>query len=352
MVGGAARCGVASYRRRSRGTRGGQTSAGDILFSLDGDTSIARNGTKLYRMFLDIGEGYRVQVRRGGATAEVALHTDRARPNLTSLLFYFLLGLTWCAIGLFIGFARPQDAVARLAFAAATLTGFVFLQVTNLQALYALQPLHVVLGYHFFYRFPGNPPRARGWRTLLGLLYLSTVVTAAYFVCKKWLWFVRGPRAVAPLLASPVGQALEWLLLATAVTAMAGAVVVAIHKYRALTDPGQRRRFHWVALGGAVGLAPPAVQVALGSFPGVARWLLPGSAWDWFSYAADACSVAVPLGVAYAVVKHQVFDIKVAIRRGLQYLLARRALQALLALPSGPCCTPWWPNATGRLPRW
>ena len=49
----------------------------------------------------------------------------------------------------------------------------------------------------------------------------------------------------------------------------------------------------------------------------------------------NACSVAVPLGVAYAVVKHQVFDVKVAIRRGIQYLFARRALQALLALPSG-----------------
>ena len=314
------------------GPAAGKLQPGDILLGLNDDADIARTGTTPYRLFLHIGEGYRIRVRRGNATLEYALQTGRARPD-PGRLFYFLLGLGWCAIGLFIGFARPQDASARLAFAAATLTGFVFLQVTNLQALYALQPLHVVLGYHFFYRFPGDPPRPRGWRTLLWVLYLGTAVSAAYLVCKKWLWFGRGPRAVTPLLAGPLSGPLEQLLWATAVMAMISAVVVAVYKYRALTDPDQRRRFHWVALGGVVGLAPPAAQVALGNFPDVARWLL-GPAWGWFSYAADACSIAVPAGVAYAVVKHQVFDVKVAIRRGIQYLVARRALQAMLALPS------------------
>ena len=53
------------------------------------------------------------------------------------------------------------------------------------------------------------------------------------------------------------------------------------------------------------------------------------------TWSRAGCSVAVPLSVAYAVVKHGVFGVKVAIRRGIQYLLARRALQALLAVPIG-----------------
>ena len=44
--------------------------------------------------------------------------------------------------------------------------------------------------------------------------------------------------------------------------------------------------------------------------------------------------VGIPLVVAYAVVKHRVFDIKVVVRRGVRYLLARRALQVAVALPA------------------
>jgi len=307
---------------------------GDALLSLNGDPNVVHSGTLPYRRVMGVGESYRIQVKRAGATRECVLQVDRSRPNW---LVRFLIGLAWCAIGVFIGFVRPQDGLARLAFAASSLTGLGFLNVVVLMPLYALQPWHV-LGYHFFYLFPGDPPRARGWRTLLRLLYLATAVCVAYGLWTKWLLFARGPQSVTPLLASPLGPLAEWLLTATAAVALLGAAVVAVHKYRALADPDERRRFHWVAFGGLVGLAPPAVWVALNfarQNPEIARWLPSASSWSWYSLAANGCSVAVPLGVAYAIVKHQVFDVKVAIRRGFQYLFARRALQALLILPSG-----------------
>jgi eukaryotic-like serine/threonine-protein kinase len=258
--------------------------------------------------------------------------------DLTYAIFFFLLSLTWCAIGLFIGFARPQLGMARLAFAAAVLTGFVFLQTTEMRSFYALQPLHVVLGYHFFYLFPAGPPRARRWKTLLRLLYAGTAAFVARALWIKWLWFARGPRAATPWTASPIGTLMTLMVLVVGITAMVGAAVVAVHKYRALTDADERHRFHWIALGGVVGLAPPALLVVLGQArenPGVARWLLPGYSWQVFDMVTCGCSVAIPLSVAYAVVKHGVFGVKVAVRRGIRYLLARRALQVLLAVPTG-----------------
>ena len=102
-------------------------------------------------------------------------------------------------------------------------------------------------------------------------------------------------------------------------------------------DRDQRLRFHWVAVGGVVGLAPAALWGVLNfarRSPDVVAWLLPGSFWGPFSLVVNACSVAVPLSVAYAVVRHRVFDVRVVIRRGIQYLLAKRALQVLLAFPS------------------
>lgn len=262
----------------------------------------------------------------------------REETDLTYAISFFLLSLTWCAIGLFIGFARPQIGMARLACAAAVLTGFVFLQTTEIRTVYALQPLHVVLGYHFFYLFPAGPPRARGWKTLLRLLYVGTAAFVVRTLWIRWLWFARDSRAATAWTASPVETLMPWVAMVVGITAMVGAAILAVHKYRALTDTDQRHRFHWIALGGVVGLAPAVLVVVVSQArenPGVAQWLLPGYSWRVFDMVACGCSVAIPLSVAYAVVKHGVFGVKVAVRRGIQYLLARRALQLLLAVPTG-----------------
>jgi hypothetical protein len=52
------------------------------------------------------------------------------------------------------------------------------------------------------------------------------------------------------------------------------------------------------------------------------------------SLVTTGASALIPIGVAYAVAKHRVFDIAVVVRRGVQYLLARRSLQFLMALPA------------------
>ncbi len=317
------------------GPAAGRLQPGDVLLSLDGDPAVARGGTLPYRRVLRPRASYRVEVRRGGETLEFGLDTGGGGPRGSPS--GYLAGLVWAFVGLFIGFARPQERMARLAFAACTLTGLSFLGVVGLMPIYALQPVHV-LGYHFFYLFPRDPPRGRGWRTLLHVLYLATIVCVACGLLANWLLFARGPQALTPFMAGVFGRPLEWLLTATASASMLGAAAVAVYKYRAVTDSDQRRRFYWVALGGITGLGPVAVWVALDlarHHPALARWLPGDSAWVPISRAANLSSIALPLAVAYAVAKHQVFDARIAIRRGVQYLLARRALQILLALPIG-----------------
>ncbi len=91
------------------GPAAGKLQPGDRLLSLNGDTNVARVGSAVYRRSLGIGEHYRIQVNRGGATKEYVLEVNRRRPDLRFPLAYFLIGLVWCAVALFIGFARPQD---------------------------------------------------------------------------------------------------------------------------------------------------------------------------------------------------------------------------------------------------
>ena len=52
-----------------------------------------------------------------------------------------------------------------------------------------------------------------------------------------------------------------------------------------------------------------------------------------YRLAVNAATCTIPISVAYAVIKHRLFDIKFVVRRGLQYLLAKRLLQILLAMP-------------------
>jgi len=314
------------------GPAAGRLQRGDILLGLNGDAAVSRAGTKAHRRVLGAGSSYRMRIERGGSAREIVLDTAGRRRGWGVVR---LVGFAWAVIGLFIGLVRPQEALARLAFAACALTGLSFLGVLGLMPIYALQPVHV-LGYHFFYRFPRHPPRARGWLTLLRVLYGASLVCAASGLLTIWLLRTQGPQAVTPLMAGPLGAPLEWLLTATAVTSLLGAAGVAAHKYRALADADERRRFQWVALGGVAGLGPVGIWVALDlarHYPALARWLPGDTTWTWISTAANASSVALPLAVAYAVLKHQVFDARIVIRRGVQYLLARRVLQGLLALP-------------------
>ena len=107
--------------------------------------------------------------------------------------------------------------------------------------------------------------------------------------------------------------------------ALAGMLTAAAYSYRQLTDDNERRRVKWVAYGSMLSLTPQVV-VSITELTG-------GAPAEWLVQFADAASAGIPIFVAYAVVKHRVFDIRVAIRRGLQYLLAKGALQALVAAP-------------------
>lgn len=55
--------------------------------------------------------------------------------------------------------------------------------------------------------------------------------------------------------------------------------------------------------------------------------------WEWVFPSTFLTMLAIPASIAAAVWKEQLFDVRVIVRRGLQYLFARAALRALLVLP-------------------
>jgi hypothetical protein len=125
-------------------------------------------GTSNYRKALRVGDRYQLRFERAGVERSAFLTTSHSNTLLMARLSWFLVSLVWCAIGLFMGFVRPDRPMARLAFVTAMAVGFVFVQVSLFSIPTIYQPLHVVLGYHFFYRFPGAIPLGGFWTARSG----------------------------------------------------------------------------------------------------------------------------------------------------------------------------------------
>jgi eukaryotic-like serine/threonine-protein kinase len=312
------------------GPAAGLLQRGDRLVSLNGDVNVARAGPAAHRNAMAIGEAYQVVVERGGQRQEHRLQVGARPRDLRSDLFWYAMSLVWCGVGLFIGHVRPGHAAARLAFASSLAVGLVFLPASLVRMGPAWVPLHVVLGYHFFLLFPtGRRPRGL-WAHALWSMYGATAV-AVLIRTVRWVtntW--SGPEVVTGLLtAHPgvfrLGEALSLYAYSSALVLM---VAVMLWNYRHLADEDQRRRIRWVAVGSSV-----AVFGQL--------WWAAGLVLDFAGASIDiapvdlsAAAIAIPVTVAYAVLRHRVFDVRVVVRRSLQYLLAKHAVQGLAAIPA------------------
>lgn len=303
---------------------------GDRIVTMNGAPPLTTFGLYFDRRGLSVGDTYDLVVERDGERHELRLVVGQA-PTNTGRVMYFLVSLVWCAVGLFIGFARPEKPLSRLACAAAVMTGLVFLDVGVIHSGPLLQPLHVVLGFHFFARFPADRPLTGIWKWALGLMYVAGGIQAVPDLAVHAAVLALGPAAAREMVTSSallfsLGPVVSSPAYAAA---QIGMVVALARNYRPLKDEDLRRRVRWVVYGAAVGLLMQVWWAAVYLFE---QFVGPAPV-SKYSLLANALTVAIPLTVAYAVVRHRVMDIKVVVRRGVQYLLARRVLQTAVALP-------------------
>jgi eukaryotic-like serine/threonine-protein kinase len=110
---------------------------------------------------------------------------------------------------------------------------------------------------------------------------------------------------------------------------------VMILGFRGVTDVQERRRAGWVLAGSLAGILPYGLVRLAGLALEATVWkgvrLTPGYA-ATMNFAVGF-SILIPLTAAYAVLKHNFLDIRIVIRRSVQYLLAKSVLQVVLVLP-------------------
>ena len=329
------------------GPAAGRIQVGDRLLAINGDERRAVIGWFQW-VFVDVGKSYSVDLDRNGQRISVELPMALV-PGQRLTPIYALVGLAFFICGAALALLRPQDPQVRLAGAFLMSVGFVTLMMTlqstftflvgwERKVHYLVVPLSIwimPLSYHFFSRFPVWRSPGLAWRTIQWLLY-------AVFILVIWPAF-----GIIIYLGVGVSDAATQFMVAhpslyMTACQIAGrpfavytivcfvlSLVVTARNYRRLPDPDSRRRIQWVIAGLMVAVIP---FVGLTFAFSVAGW---GSerSYNTYSPLSFLAMLCIPVSIGASVWKDQLFDIRVLVRRGLQYLFARTALRILLALP-------------------
>lgn len=124
-----------------------------------------------------------------------------------------------------------------------------------------------------------------------------------------------------------------------------GLIALAVN-YCRLDDRNERRRVRVLVLG--------TVVAVLGFLPvGIVRELFPGFAPTFFSTPVVTVSFSVglllPISFVYALLRHRLFDIRLIVRRGLQYALARRFVLSAVPMIAALLLLDLWLHADQSL---
>lgn len=333
-----------------QGAAAGNLQAGDLILAINDDPRIAGIDSPDVWWVIARQDAYTLEVKRGSEQRHFELQVERAQNyrNLGVFLSNIAASLGFYLVGLMLGLLKPEDRLTRrasltlLAWASYTLyislepVGqlFTFWQRVVLFSIHLIYPLQFALSYHFYYRFPASAPRGRLWTSLGYLLY---VWAGVFYVRRVWLavGVLTTESAIGFLFDHPQLLKFRAASAALELTAVLGMCAVILRNYLLVKEPDQRRRIKWMIYGSIVGILPSALFMVFRLISAsTGRPSSSESAVVYLSFViGNFMSVAVPISVGYAVLKHRLFDVQIVIRRGLQYLFAKQVLRVILALP-------------------
>ena len=327
------------------GPADGRIQLGDRLVAINGDQRRAVFGPYAWS-FERGGKTYRVDLDRRGERVSLELPMPLV-PGQQFAPIPALVGLAFFICGAALALLRPHDAQVRLAAIFLISVGFAglgqsfrvfgFLVGWERKVHFAMAPTFLwalPLAYQFFSRFPVWRSPGPVWRTIQWLLYASFALVIWPASAIMYLGLGVSDGATRFLVAHPSlyltsRQVMQLPRYAYLVVCLVLSLAVAARNYQRLRDPDSRRRIQWVIAGAMIAAIP---LVTLHFVFSVAEW---GNDRTYYllSPLSFLTMLCIPVSIGAAVWKEQLFDIRVLVRRGLQYLFARTALRALLVLP-------------------
>ena len=256
-------------------------------------------------------------------------------------LMTILTGLLTLVLGLLIVRARSRDWVS-LAFAWGLLVGpigvhgapygFYYLVLSMpmaVQSLLYFETLAANAGLMptllaAVMSFP-RPLAAPRWT--LPLLYLPFLTLSPILMYGDWVL------AHNPFTPLPTGlvRLISIIFALLVVTYLVGALAAIVWNYRRLVDGNERRKLRILILGFAVMLTASVIAWAM-RFPSLSGALGEGFVGLALTVVFSLLQTAGPICIAYAILRHRVFDIRIIVRQGLQYAAARGLLLSIAPL--------------------
>ena len=334
----------------SAGARAGLR-ADDRVVSVEGQH--IRGGRDWVRVAsnFEVGIPRRFEIERGSKNLEVVLTLGRRPlqwPDPASLTLY--AGRVICLLLAFVvAFSRSHDSVALLGswlLAAISTLGEPWYGFAApwrhlpapigilLWIAFASGVLVAVIFFTFFAVFPRKLFRSRWPLSVAWALGLAAVLPDFLEVYQQ----VYAPEHVTgmweKLFSLPFPS---WLVFLAA-----GLIALAVN-YRRLEDLNEKRRIRVLVVGTSVG------SLGYIPFPLFLYFIPPRFGNIFFSSPAPiVCAflfLLMPLSFAYALLRHRLFDIRVILRQGLQYALARRVVLAAVPLLAALLLLDLWLHA-------
>ena len=327
---------------------------GDQVLTINGSERAAEFGPDGDLAGVGVGHTYQIEVRRAGAIRAYSLLIAPAPQLRLAAALAFLIGILLFVMALWIGLMKPDEATTQVGFGAFMLGSLVFLRVAlaavdsslNRTALFTAvligsswRPFHLPLGYDFASRFPSSVPESRFWRLLRAGFYVAAF---AYWIPLNLPEFADALTLSTRSALLPSWFPLEMfdryrltLLRILELAVLAGMCFALFRNYRMSPDADSRRRMRW----GCFGLAATAVPRGLET---LAQLLLSAAGrgdlarstfFGWADNITMSLVGVTAIALAYAIVKHRVLGIRVVVRRGVQYLLAKNVLRVILLSP-------------------
>lgn len=338
----------------------GKLQRGDLILEINGERRFVR--THHHVVMRRIGDDAPVKliVQRNGAehVVDISLapfpHSNSQRWRY--FIFGFLRVIACLGVALLIALLRRYDAFSRLCVASYLAFAMFNLWIVWSQLRYRLTGLEesvelivmllsaglpfIPLAYHVILIFPpgASPPATRFWLWLRNLLYALTLILflphCLYILSPYLAWVAEVVFEHEYLIVNLLyAGELNWYYP----FGMLCFCAVLIRNFLLVRDPAGRRRVKIVFYGTLAAVLPVALlalsegllnTVSVGQFPTWRGW---NEKAVWIT---DTISLVLPVAWGYAMLTRRVYDVSVVVRRGLRYLLARRALSIILLLPA------------------
>jgi sigma-B regulation protein RsbU (phosphoserine phosphatase) len=308
---------------------------GDVLIAINGVPVTSRS---VYADILSAshpGDFMDVTYRRNGERiarhARVPLDKWQNSASPVLLLFYIVMPAFCLVLGFWVVLVRITDVRAWLLFGVLLSLATFFNSFPDfwgppfrtLGSIYRTFQERAWFGWLFLLGiyFPEPFPKAIGWRWRKWLAWVLLPLWGL-FVVADTLSFALELHSIAAAL--PINRLLARLHLAVFIgsSMMASFIVCLAVKYRTASSTDAKRRLRVLYAGAAASLLPFTLLLIIEGLKGVTEEYFP----QWLLITVYSAFLLLPVTLAYVIVVQRAMDVRVVIRQGLQYTLARRGV--------------------------